>query len=434
MTVKTSALAPRIASDVWSKPRVVDSVAKRALLNRLEQLEHGEIIMLEDGNIFRYGRSTSRCPLSVTITLHSPVFYSKVAFGGSIGAGEAYMAGVWDCDELTSLMRILVLNREVLNGLEKGLAWIRVPAQKVLHRLRANTRNGSRQNITAHYDQGNEFFSQFLDDTMMYSCAVFEHEQSSLREASIAKNHRICRMLQLSSQDHLLEIGTGWGGFAIQAAKEYGCRVTTTTISRSQYEFASERIKKEGLTDRITVLQEDYRDLNGRYDKLVSIEMIEAVGHAFYDTYFRSCSDLLRPDGMMALQAIVMKDQYYEQAKRSVDFIQRHIFPGSCIPSIPAICDSVSRVTDMRLFELNDIGRHYPPTLRSWKARLFSNSPHLRELGLSDSDIRMWEFYFSYCEGGFLEGSISNVQMLLVKPLHHLKSQLDSAALMKSDK
>jgi cyclopropane-fatty-acyl-phospholipid synthase len=269
--------------------------------------------------------------------VHDPRFYRALACGGSIGAGEAYMNGWWSCDDLTALVRICVLNRELLDGMEKGGARLTAPLQKLFHYLRRNTKAGSRSNIAAHYDLGNDFFSLFLDETLMYSCAFFERADSTLQEASVAKNDRICRKLQLSPADHLLEIGTGWGGFALHAARHYGCRVTTTTISRAQHDLAVQRIAAAGLSDRITVLLQDYRDLQGHYDKLVSIEMIEAVGHAFYETFFRCCSNLLTPQGMMLLQAITIADQYYEQAKRSVDFIQRSIFPGSCIPSISVI-------------------------------------------------------------------------------------------------
>jgi cyclopropane-fatty-acyl-phospholipid synthase len=313
-------------------------------------------------------------------------------------------------------MRILLQNRGVLDGMEGGMARITAPVQKALHWTARNTHAGSRRNIAAHYDLGNEFFRLFLDPTLMYSSAVFERADMTLEEASLAKLDRICRKLDLQPADHVLEIGTGWGGFALHAARHYGCRVTTTTISRRQYELARERIAAAGLGDRITLLLEDYRNLGGRYDKLVSIEMIEAVGHHYYDAYFRKCGELLKPEGMMLLQAITIADQRYDAARKSVDFIQRHIFPGSCIPSVTVMSEAVARVTDMKLFHLEDIGPHYATTLRRWRENLFANIDQVRSLGYPEEFIRMWDFYFCYCEGGFLERAIGDVQMLLVKP------------------
>jgi len=349
--------------------------------------------------------------------VHDPRFYSEIAFGGSIGAGEAYMDAYWSTDDLTAVIRILVSNRDVLDGMEGGLAGVAAPLRKVLHWAARNSRHGSRRNIAAHYDLGNDFFRIFLDPTLMYSAAVFERPEMTLEEASVAKLDRICRRLQLKPGDHVIEIGTGWGGFALHAAGRYGCRVTTTTISRQQHALARERIDAAGLADRVTLLLEDYRDLAGTYDKLVSIEMIEAVGHQYYDTYFRKCSDLLKPEGMMMLQAITIADHRYAAARDAVDFIQRHIFPGSCIPSIAAISDAIARVTDLRLIHLDDIGPDYAITLRRWRENLFANLAAVRALGYSEEFIRMWEFYFCYCEGGFIERVIGDAQLLFVKPL-----------------
>ncbi len=256
----------------------------------------------------------------------------------------------------------------------------------------------------------------FSDPTMMYSSAVFERAGMTLEQASVAKLDRICRKLALNPGDHVLEIGTGWGGFALHAARHYGCRVTTTTISREQYELARARVAAAGLADRVELLLEDYRDLSGQYDKLVSIEMIEAVGHHYFDAYFRLCSGLLRPDGTMLLQAITIADQRYEAARKGVDFIKRYIFPGCCIPSVAVMSDAVARVTDMRLYHLEDIGPHYAITLARWRDNLLANLDQVRALGYPESFIRMWEFYFCYCEGGFDERVIGDVQMLLVKP------------------
>ncbi|MGH7965847.1 MAG: class I SAM-dependent methyltransferase [Candidatus Binatia bacterium] len=402
-----------------AKPSLVNRLARGAVFAQLQRLTHGQIAVVESGKRLTFGAVGDRAQdgtLQATVFVHDPRFYTDIALGGSVGAGEAYINGLWSCDDLTTLGRIMILNGSVLDGMEKGVARLAAPVRKLFHYLRQNTRVGSRRNIAAHYDLGNDFFSLFLDETMTYSCAIFEREDSTLHEASLAKIDRICRKLQLSPHDHLLEIGTGWGGFALHAAGRYGCRVTTTTISRQQYDLAVRRIADAGLADRVSVLLKDYRDLTGQYDKLVSIEMIEAVGHAFYDTYFRRCSELLKPDGMMLLQAIVIADQHYERAKHSVDFIQQYIFPGSCIPSITAMCNSLTRASDLHLFHLEDLTPHYATTLRSWRERLFANSGRVRALGYPETLLRLWEFYLCYCEAGFLERFIGDVQMLLTKP------------------
>ena len=414
--MKATTLPVPLRAQITPKPHFLDAVARRALRQRLAGLRHGTITLVDGDAVECFGNLTPRCALAAIVRVHDPRFYGEVAFGGSIGAGEAYMQGYWSADDLTVLTRILLANRDVLDGMEGGTARLTVPLQKALHWAARNTRAGSTRNIAAHYDLGNDFFRLFLDPTMMYSSAVFERPDMTLEEASTAKLDRICRRLALGPDDHVLEIGTGWGGFALHAARHYGCRVTSTTISREQYRLAHERVAAAGLSNRITLLQEDYRDLTGRYDKLVSIEMIEAVGHQYYDAYFRACSSLLKPDGMMLLQAITIADQRYEAARRSVDFIQRHIFPGSCIPSVAVIADALARVTDLKIVHLDDIGPHYATTLARWRENLLANVDQVRALGYSDAFIRMWEFYFCYCEGGFAERAIGDVQMLLTKP------------------
>jgi len=415
--MKITSFAMPFQIQLTPKPGFLDPLAKRAVRARLSRLEHGSLTIVEGSRPEHFGKLTPRCPLAATVHVHDPRFYAEIAFGGSIGAGEAYMQGYWSTDDLTALMRILLQNREVLDGMEGGAARMTVPLQKALHWAARNTRTGSRRNIAAHYDLGNDFFRLFLDPTLMYSSAVFERPGMTLEEASVAKLDRICRKLDLRPGDHVLEIGTGWGGFALHAAGRYGCRVTTTTISRSQYELAKERIDAAGLADRVTLLTRDYRDLTGRYDKLVSIEMIEAVGHQYYDTFFRKCSELLAPEGAMLLQAITIAGQRYESARRSVDFIQRHIFPGSCIPSVDVMSGSIARVTDLNLVHLEDIGPHYATTLARWRENLFANVDRVRALGYPEDFIRMWEFYFCYCEAGFAERAIGDAQMLLAKPL-----------------
>jgi cyclopropane-fatty-acyl-phospholipid synthase len=387
-------------------------LGRKLVLRQLQQLHTGTLILAEGPTQQVFGHGLPQVQLNV----HHPSFHADLAFGGSIGAGEAYMAGAWSCSDLTGLIRLMVLNQDVLDRMEGGFAALAAPVRKGLHWLNRNSRSGSRRNIGAHYDLGNDFFRLMLDDTLMYSCGIFETPHSTLREASLAKLDAICRKLDLKPTDHVLEIGTGWGGFAMHAARHYGCRVTTTTISRNQYELARARIAEAGLDDRITVLLEDYRDLTGQYDKLVSIEMIEAVGHQYFDTYFAQCGRLLKPDGQMLLQAITIADQRYESAKRSVDFIQRYIFPGCTIPSVTAMLDSITRASDMKLVQLEDIGPHYATTLARWRDNFFANIDQVRAMGYPESFIRMWEFYLCYCEGGFAERALGDVHMLLAKP------------------
>ena len=396
--------------------RSIDALVKRAVLSKLRQLRGGRLVLVDGAERYRFGAVSENLSDSIIVHVHDARFYGDLAFGGSIGAGEAYMRGYWSTAQLVELVQLFVLNMDVLEGLESGYARLAAPLRKWAHAIRRNTRAGARRNIAAHYDLGNEFFRLFLDETMMYSAATFTRPDMSLHEAQLARLDAICRKLDLRPSDHLLEIGTGWGGFALHAAQTYGCRVTTTTISQEQCRLARERVKDAGLTGKVEVLCSDYRDLSGKYDKLASIEMIEAVGHQYYDAYFAKCGELLEPHGAMLLQAITIADQRYERARRSVDFIQRYIFPGSCIPSIGALSASIARASDLRIFHLEDIGSHYARTLREWRRNLFDNLPQVRALGYDDAFIRMWEFYFCYCEGGFAERAIGDAQMLLVKP------------------
>ncbi len=391
-------------------------LARAALHTSLARLAHGQLRLIDSQGDYHFGRQSADCNLSVTIRVGDPRFYADTAFGGSVGAGESYVRGGWSCDDLTALVRILVRNRDVLNGLEGGLARLRRPLFKLFHNLHRNSQQGSARNIAAHYDIGNDLYRLMLDETMAYSCGLFQRPDSTLAEASRAKFDAACRKLALQPTDRLLEIGTGWGGLAIHAAREYGCHVTTTTISRAQHDLARERIAAAGLADRVTLLLEDYRNLRGRYDKLVSIEMVEAVGVRYLDHYFRQCSALLADDGAMLLQAITIQDQLYEAALRSVDFIQRYIFPGSFIPSVTALADSVRRSSDLKIFHLEDIGPHYARTLAEWRRNFFEHLPQVRALGYPDSFVRLWEFYLCYCEGGFAERQLGDVQMLLTKP------------------
>jgi len=395
---------------------LIDKLARRGFLARMADITKGEVVIEEGDDRQCFGQVTDSLPGPVVIVVNDPQFYSDIAFGGSVGAGESYFQGRWECNDLTSLVRIMLVNRSVLDDMDSTFSRIREPLYRSLHWLNRNTKKGSRKNIEAHYDLGNELFKLFLDKSMMYSCAVYEQPHYDLEQASFAKLERICHKLELKASDHVVEIGTGWGGFAIHATQHYGCHVTTTTISSEQYAYAKQRVTEAGLTDNITVLCKDYRELEGQYDKLVSIEMIEAIGHQYLPTYFKQCSSLLKPDGMMLLQAITIVDQRYKSALRSSDFIKQYIFPGSFIPSVSAMIDTTAEHTDMRLFHLEDIGPHYATTLRHWRERFLAKLDDVRALGYPDTFIRMWDFYLCYCEGGFMEQAIGNVHMLLVKP------------------
>ncbi len=392
---------------------VLSGLGERLLRARLAQLEHGCVTLVDGAHSHTFGRLTARCQLACTVRIHHARSYTEIAFGGSVGAGESFMTGDWSTDDLTALARIFVVNRHVLDGMDGGLARLANPARRLLHALSRNTRRGSRRNIAAHYDLGNDFFELFLDPSMMYSCAVYERPDMTLQQAQQAKLDRLCRKLDLQPGDHLLEIGTGWGALAVHAARHYGCRVTTTTISRQQHALARERIDAAGLADRITLLLDDYRDLDGQYDKIVSVEMIEAVGHQYFDTFFECCSRLLAPGGTMVLQSITIDDRLYASARDSVDFIKRHIFPGCCIPSVGALAASIARASTLRLVDLEDIGPHYVTTLAQWRRNLLAQAAQVRERGYPDELLRMWLFYLSYCEGGFAERTLGNVQFVL---------------------
>jgi cyclopropane-fatty-acyl-phospholipid synthase len=395
---------------------MLDGLAKKILLKQFSMITQGKVTIFDGDRRYEFGAESEACDLAVSINILDSRFYGDVCFGGSIGASEAYMYGYWVTDNLTDLIRIFSRNKDALDTIEGGLANITVPIQKFLHWFNRNTQEGSRKNIAAHYDIGNDLFKIMLDETMMYSSAIFCEENMSLYDAQINRLDEICKKLDLQESDELLEIGTGWGALSIHAAKRYGCHVTTTTISREQYNLACERVKQEGLSDKITVLFEDYRHLHGQFDKLVSVEMIEAVGHQYYETYFKKCAELLKPTGMMLLQAITIADQQYETAKKSVDFIKRYIFPGSCIPSVTAMQQAITKASDLRVYNLNDIGPHYATTLNHWRKNINKNLDKVKSLGYSNEFLKMWEFYLCYCEGGFKERVISDVHMLLVKP------------------
>lgn len=405
-----------VVEDTRIHPGRMQRFARRLLLKRMARLEFGVLEVHDGEGSLRFGNNATQDGLHARIEVLHPQFWADAAFGGTTSAGEAYIHGLWKCDDLTALVRLMVANRHVLEDVDGNATRLANVGRRVAHWLNRNSRDGSRRNISAHYDLGNEFFALFLDPTMNYSCGIFDSAEATMEQASIAKMDAVCRKLELKPGDHLLEIGTGWGGLAIHAAGRYGCRVTTTTISRAQHALAAERIRAAGLEDRIELLLCDYRDLEGSYDKLVSIEMIEAVGHKYLDTYFHGCSRLLKPDGLMLLQSITIRDELYAQAIKSVDFIQRFVFPGGFLPSVAAMSASLARTTDLQMLHLQDIGLHYAQTLNRWRQRFFENIDAVRALGYPDSFVRLWEFYLCYCEGAFLERNIGNVQLLLAKP------------------
>ncbi len=343
-------------------------------------------------------------------------FYRTAALEGTLGAADAYLKGWWNSDDLVGLFRLLTSNSDVLGSVDGVIARLARGLNAWGNFFRRNTVRASRRNIAAHYDLGEDFYSLFLDETMTYSAGVFPHPDSPLADASREKYDRICRKLQLTPQHHILEIGTGWGGFALHAAQQYGCRVTTTTISRCQYQYARDRVRQARLKERVTVLSEDYRNLTGIYDHAVSIEMVEAVGHQYLDRFFGQCSRLLRRGGVMLLQAITIPDHRFDQYVRSVEFIQKYIFPGGCLPSIGAIASAIGRTTDFRFLHLEDFGYHYAETLARWRQRFWQNIDEVRALGFDERFIRMWHYYLCYCEAGFLENQIGVAQILLAKP------------------
>ncbi|MFT7287091.1 MAG: cyclopropane-fatty-acyl-phospholipid synthase [Halieaceae bacterium] len=389
---------------------------RRFMLRVLSHIRVGSLTIHDGDDTHHFGTPDVAGEPQAEIVVHSRAVYGKVLMGGTIASGEAYIDGDWSSADLTEVTRLFSANMESMQSMQSSQHWYTKLALRIAHAMNRNTHEGSRRNISAHYDLGNDFFRLFLDPTMMYSSAVFDDRAASLETASVEKLDETCRQLELSAEDHLLEIGTGWGGMAIHAATHYGCSVTTTTISREQYEFAKQRVAELGLQDQITLLCDDYRALTGQYDKLVSIEMIEAVGHDFYSSYFQCCSKLLKPTGKMVIQAITITDHRYEQARRSVDFIKRYIFPGGCLPSLQVIAEHIAADTDLQMVHLRDITADYAITLTHWRQRFMGQLDAVQAMGFDDRFIRMWEFYLCYCEGGFRERIIGTAQLAFAKP------------------
>lgn len=407
-------------------PTWLEAKFRDAVIARLRTLVNGQLHLLVGGERYLLGQ-TAEDGLSAEIHVHHCRMFRRIALGGSMAAAESYMDGDWSTPDLTNVVRLMIRNSSALSSLDSAAGFVVQPLLRWWHARQENNEAGSRRNIAAHYDLGNEFFSSWLDESMAYSSAIYEHASSTLAEAQTHKFKRICEKLDLKPSDHLLEIGCGWGGLAIYAAKHFGCRVTGITISQRQFDVATERVNEAGLSDRVSIVLQDYRKMTGSFDKLVSIEMIEAVGHQWLDTYFATCSKLLKPNGLALIQGITLADQLHRGYLRSVDFIQRYIFPGGCLPSIESMATSVCRATDLRIFHLEDAPQHYARTLADWRKNFFAVMPRLREMNLGDEFLRMWEYYLCYCEGGFREQQLGLVQLLLIKPENRRTSLASSA-------
>lgn len=412
-----SSMATPVVASHGKDISLIDRWAKSIFLRILETLKDGQLTIYDGDEQSCFG---THADFRAYIRVRDPKFYRSVLFGGSIGAGESYIDGQWETDDLPTVIRIIARNMTTLEQIEKRFGWALKPYRLLTHRRNRNDRHGAKRNILSHYDIGNDLYASFLDSKMMYSSAVYPDRSSDLERAAEYKLDLICRKLDLKPEDHVVEIGSGWCGFAIYAASAYGCRVTTTTISDAQYEEGQKRIQKAGLGDRITLLKKDYRDLDGQFDKLVSIEMIEAVGYDFLPDYFARCSRLLKPDGIMLLQAITMHDQGYDDYVKGVDFIQRHVFPGGCLVSNKEMINLLASKTDMVVRSLDDFGHHYARTLREWRNR-FNDALDSGQLPGYDERFRnLWNFYLAYCEGGFSERKISVVHLVAAKPAHGL--------------
>ncbi|MEM9346676.1 MAG: cyclopropane-fatty-acyl-phospholipid synthase family protein [Planctomycetota bacterium] len=389
---------------------LTDRACRKLLFSQLNRIEQAQLTLLDRGRRLTFGEAGSGDP-RCTITVHHPRFYRDAVLGGHLGAAEGFIHGLWDCDDLTALVRIFARNLSLSDQMDKVSVRIGGAILKLGHYLKRNTLSGSRGNIAAHYDLGNDFFELLLDPTLTYSCAVFESPEVSLMDAQVAKLDRLIDKLGLDADQHLLEIGTGWGALAVRAAQRTGCRVTTTTLSQQQHDHARKLIDENNLGDRVTLLMTDYRELTGRYDKLVSVEMIEAVGHQFYGQFFESCARLLKPTGRGVIQSITIPDNRYDAARKCVDFIKKYVFPGSCIPSIGVLKQAMMKSSDLILTHSEELGPHYATTLRRWAENLQANRERVLERGYPRELLRLWDFYMAYCEGGFIERNIGLAQI-----------------------
>ena len=380
----------------------------------LGKLNDAKLEVIEGEEYFTFGDQSAK--LCGKIIVHDTSFYKDVVVQGSLGAAESYLDGKWCSPDLTSVIQVMARNQDQLDRIEDQVKWFNKLNKWLLRRKNLNTEQGAKRNILAHYDLGNELYTRFLDPSMQYSCAIYSKKDDTLAQAQQHKMRTLCERLEIKASDHIIEIGTGWGGLAIYMAEHYGCQVTTTTISDAQYQYAAEKIQQLGLSDRITLLKKDYRQLTGQYNKLVSIEMIEAVGHEYLDTFLTKCSDLLKPDGKMLIQSITIADRRYDRYRKNIDFIQKYIFPGGCLPSVAIITNKMAQNTDLVVHEMHDIGLHYARTLHDWRMEFEKSWGQLVELGYSDDFRRLWLFYLCYCEGAFLQRVISTHHVIARKP------------------
>ncbi|MGL5799156.1 MAG: class I SAM-dependent methyltransferase [Plesiomonas sp.] len=402
----------------------VNSHARKLVLQFLHAITHGTLIIHDDhvGGLTIH-RDDS---ITATLTVHDPLFYRRLLWGGDVAAGEMWMQGQWSSPDPVQVIRLLARNQAVFDKLEARLRWLTAPLNRLRNFLTRNTLQGARKNIAQHYDLGNAMYRLFLDPEMQYSSALFSHPNQSLADAQYNKLKTLCQTLDLQAHDHLLEIGSGWGGLAVYAARHYGCKVTTVTLSQEQFAFAKTRIQAEGLQDRVTILLQDYRHIQGQFDKVVSIEMIEAVGEAFLPGYFAKIASLLTPQGRFLIQGITIRDQRYQVYRSQTDFIRRYIFPGGFLPSLSVILDTLTRHTDLNVVQMHDFGHHYARTLHLWRAAFNEHAFAIQQLGASDEFIRLWDFYFAYCEAGFLERAISVVHITGCKPSPLAWNSLDA--------
>jgi cyclopropane-fatty-acyl-phospholipid synthase len=413
----SAALVPAARPRSQRADNVADRAARSAAFALLRRMGNDELVIGENGAEHRFGRASGAQRLSATVQVRHPAFYRALLRGGSRALALSHIEGDWDCDDTVTLTRVAIRNMGFFDALHTAVSPALAPLQRGLRWFDRNTPARSVRRVRQHYDLGNDFYSLMLDETMMYSCGVYADTQMSLHEAQLAKLERVCHWLRLTPDDHVLEIGTGWGGLAVHAAQRYGCRVTTTTISHEQHAHAVQRVEEAGLRGRVTVLLEDYRDLRGAYDKLVSIEMIEAVGSQYFDRFFAACSRLLAADGLMFLQAIVTPHPLYRITRYGRGFANDLVFPGGCLPSNTAMLDSIGSVTDLRLVDFEDITPGYPRTLVAWRDNVDRNLERIRGMaGFDERFVRMWRLYLSFCAGAFMERRINDVQLLLAKP------------------
>jgi len=408
--------APRDLPAADDRPGLLTRACRRVLLSQLARLHDAQITLLESGERLTFGCVNTDDDPRCTITVRHPRFYRDAVLGGHLVASEGYVHGLWDCDDLAELVRVFARNLALSDQMDRLSVRIGGALLRLGHALRRNSLTGSRDNIAAHYDLGNDFFEMLLDPTLTYSCAVFETPEMSLMDAQVAKLDRLIDKLGLSPDQHLVEIGTGWGALAVRAVERTGCRVTTTTLSRQQHDHAAKLIADRGVGDRVTLLMRDYRELGGTYDKLVSVEMIEAVGHHYYGAFFKKCGELLKPGGRGIIQSITIPDARYEYARRCIDFIKKYIFPGSCIPAVGVLDRAMAQHSDLRRSHLEELGPHYARTLRYWAHNLHTNRERVLERGYPDQLIRLWAFYLAYCEGAFTEKNIGLAQIEVRKP------------------